>query len=195
MINLRSRKIIGPFLSAIVLAAGFYTYQLLQPVQVVETEANTYQFKSVDDLEEKADLIVQGEVSKDFEEYEPTIYRTDHGTFEQFYTIVEFKAKKVFKGENLDTVPVIENAALVNEFGQKTLYVHDGYTTMEKGIQYLLFLKKNDFDEGYWIMSITQGKFNEDNLDENEKSLVRNDDHFKNLKDEVLDKYKTKLAK
>lgn len=186
---------IAPYLSAVVLAVGYYTYQLFQPIQVIEIEANTYQFKNVEDLEEKADLIVLGEVNQDFEEYEPTIYKNDFGRLEQFYTIVDFTVKKVFKGETLDSVPVIENAAMVTDFGQKQLFVHDGYTTMEEGKKYLLFLKKNDFDEGYWVMSITQGKYNVDGLDEKENAFSKTDDHYQKLKEEVLDKYKTKLDK
>ncbi|ADL07016.1 type I phosphodiesterase/nucleotide pyrophosphatase [Thermosediminibacter oceani DSM 16646] len=64
---------------------------------------------------------------------------------------------------------------------------------MEKGKRYLLFLKATDSPGVYSIVSLNQGKFNIDNLDTKEKELEQKDGQFKTLKQDVLNKFNSRI--
>lgn len=66
----------------------------------------------------------------------------------------------------------------------------DDYTVMEKNKKYILFLAKDDENEGYWIKALNQGKFNIDNTDIREQKLSKENELFGQLKKDVLKKYK-----
>ncbi len=95
----------------------------------------------------------------------------------------EVKIYKVIKGDiTLDTMKVGEAAALVEESTGKELIVIDGVVPMQKGCKYIIFLKKSNVIDDYFIAGVDEGKYNIDDKDTLEKRIS-------NLKDEALAKY------
>lgn len=185
-----NKKIIG-MVSVLALLVVCSVIYFGTPGKVINVSMTAVNYENLDELESKADIIISGDIEKDFSEYSPTIKYSDKGIYEDFYTLVNVNVEKVFKGSNIPkTIHVIQGAALVNSSlkKQKDLLTLEGFTPFEKDKKYVMFLVKTDI--GYGLLGVNQGKFNIDGLDTEENDFSNKDTHFKILKESVLKKYK-----
>ncbi|RCX13858.1 hypothetical protein DFR58_11694 [Anaerobacterium chartisolvens] len=154
-------------------------------------------FDSIEEMESQSSLIIIGSPEKDFLSCTPTIKYDDNGRYEDFFTLRKIKIDKVLKGDkDFETIDVVEAAAAINNDPfkyQKDILTDEGYTPMEKGKKYLLFLKKNR-NERNIIMGVYHGKFNLDGQDALEKKAVEKTRHYKNLKQQALEEYKNEIS-
>jgi len=151
-------------------------------------------YANANELEKNADLIIIGHTQKDFKEFPGTINYNENGRYSDYYTVTDLKITKVIKGQYpKDTIFVTQRAALDKD--KNILIINEDCSIMEKGKLYLLFLKKLDLKDTYGIMSINQGKFNIDNTDTKEKEKEKGESgvQYRNLKEDVLKKYKDNL--
>ncbi|TPG68262.1 hypothetical protein EEL32_20695 [Brevibacillus laterosporus] len=176
-----------------VFCGGFY---FGIPSTVIESHANITKYEHVENLEDEADAIVVVSPEKDFTDEESTITYTDVGRIEDYYTVTDVKVNKVFKGKDIpDSISVIQGAVMVKDDAlkyQKDLLTIEGYRVMEKDKNYILFLEAKDNGQ-YGILGVFQGKVNVDDTDKAERTIMAENDHYQNLKNEILEKYKTEL--
>lgn len=148
-------------------------------------------------LEQEADLIIVAEALGTIDEYEPTIVKNEAGKTEDFYTVFDVQAQKTLKGEVPgEVVRVLQSAVLVpNPLKSKPdLMIRNDVTLMGKGQKYLLFLKETELPGVYSVVSLNQGKFSLDNLDEKELEMEASDQQFKDLKQDVLTRFADQLG-
>lgn len=172
-----------------------FSYSNLVPKKsvAVEVSFNHEIYENADELSKQAELIVIGHPTKDFDEETPTVYDNSAGRYESFFTPTSFKVQKVLKGEYDEKfITVLQTAANADSLdgNGKVFLCPDDYTVMEKNKKYILFLAKDDENEGYWIKALNQGKFNIDNTDIREQKLSKENELFGQLKKDVLKKYK-----
>jgi len=184
------------FVIGLALAMLFVSYMYISDINKPITQATIsgshVYYKDADDLEAKADLIIIGAPVKEFSESTPTITYNEFGRYANFYTITDVHVSKVLKGKYQDdTIPVLQNAAI--DKTKNIMLIDEGYSVMEKNKEYLLFLKKSPL-EGYYILGVNQGKHSVDNSDTKEIDIAKKDNHYKNLKQEVLTKYSNKTS-
>jgi len=151
-------------------------------------------YKDANELEKDSDLIIIGHTQKDFKEFPATINYNENGRYSDYYTVTDVKINKVIKGQySKDTIPVIQAAAL--DKNKNILLISEDCSIMEKSKPYLLFLKRTDLEDVYSIMSVNQGKFNIDNTDTKEKEKEKGESgvQYRDLKEDVLKKYKEYL--
>ncbi|MED4766158.1 hypothetical protein ABHN05_11245 [Brevibacillus laterosporus] len=183
------KKLAGTIVCSVALVAGGFYF--LTPSKIVNVKDKVVGFKNIEAIERGADYVVVGHLEKDFLEYEPTFKYTSEGRIEEFYTKTDVIIDKVLKGETgTKIIPVLQDAAYINSptKHQDDLLTIEGYTPMEKGKEYLLFLQKANVDESYNLLGVYQGKF-----DINERDGAQglaSDSHYQKLKDEVVEKYK-----
>ena len=153
-------SVIGTIIASLTLVASiaYFSY----PGKQINIQCNHVLYNDANQLTDYADLIILGQTEKDFSEFSPTFIYTPEGRYQDFYTVTDVKVVKTIKGDyNNNYIPIIQGAALVNSpfKKQNDLLINEGYSVLEKGKPYLLFLKKTD-DGNYSIVSVNQGKFN-----------------------------------
>ncbi|TPG69753.1 hypothetical protein EEL32_10000 [Brevibacillus laterosporus] len=184
------KKLAGTIVCSVALVAGGFYF--LTPSKVLKVEAKVVGYENMEELENGAEYIVVGHLEKDFSEYEPTFFYTSLGRIGGFYTKTDVMIDKTLKGD-VDTkvIPILQNAAYVESSSkyQDDLMTIEGFTPMEKGREYLLFLSKANDGQSYNVSGVYQGKFD---IDESDKvqGLASENSHYQNLKDEVVEKYK-----
>lgn len=162
------------------------------PIQKVY--GNHMLFDSIEEVEQHADLIVVGKITKDLEENQPVVTRNSGGGIEDFYTVTDFEVKKVLKGSTANNnIQVLQPAVIMNEVGTQTLLIREDYSLLKKGSSYLLFLVQVE-GGGYSIISINQGKFSLDKTDQKEQEIEKEDLQYANLKAKALSKFKDRLV-
>lgn len=184
-------------------------------VQVTATNHMIY--ASVEELASRADLIVVGTTTKEFEQNklvyisvadkskkrlqsnQSVIVYDETKSLVNYYTITQFEVKKILKGSAASKeIPVLQAGAMVPQSGQKAKYIlaSEDFSPLKANSAYILFLAKIDavtfpnLAGVYSIISINQGKFNLDKTDDREQALDIKDQQYKDLKAKVLDKYK-----
>ncbi|AYB37683.1 hypothetical protein [Brevibacillus laterosporus] len=185
------KKLAGTIVCSVALVAGGFYF--LTPSKMVKVEAKVVGYKNVEALEREADYIVVGHLEKDFSEYEPTFNYSSVGRVGEFYTKTDVIIDKILKGET-DTkiIPVLQDAAYIDSptKHQDDLLTIEGYTPMEKGREYLLFLSKTNDGESYNLLGVYQGKFDINESESKAQGLALENSHYQKLKDEVVGKYK-----
>ncbi|MED1665963.1 hypothetical protein [Brevibacillus laterosporus] len=185
------KKLAGTIVCSVALVAGGVYF--LTPSKMVRVEAKVVGYKNVEALEREADYIVVGHLEKDFSEYEPTFNYSSVGRVGEFYTKTDVIIDKILKGET-DTkiIPVLQDAAYIDSptKHQDDLLTIEGYTPMEKGREYLLFLSKTNDGESYNLLGVYQGKFDINESESKAQGLALENSHYQKLKDEVEEKYK-----
>ncbi|QOS99948.1 hypothetical protein JNUCC42_04110 [Brevibacterium sp. JNUCC-42] len=185
------KKLAGTIVCSVALVAGGFYF--LTPSKVIKVEAKVKGYENVAALEKEAEYIIVGHLEKDFSEYEPTFNYSSVGRIGEFYTKTDVIIDKTLKGET-DTkiIPVLQDAAYIDN---PTKYKDDlltieGFTPMEKGREYLLFLSKTNDGKSYNLLGVYQGKFDINGSDSKERGFASENSHYQNLKDEVIEKYK-----
>lgn len=185
------KKLAGTIICSVALVAGGFYF--LTPSKIMKVEAKVVGYKNVEALERGADYIVVGHLEKDFSEYEPTFKYTSEGRVGEFYTKTDIIIDKTLKGDaDTKVIPVLQAAAYVESSFkyQADLETIEGFTPMEKGKEYLLFLKKAHDGENYSLLGVYQGKFDIDESDKVQGLALEENSHYQKLKDEVVEKYK-----
>lgn len=187
------KYVLSAIAGVFVLASGFY---FGAPSEFIESHASITEYDDVESIEGESDLIVVASPKKDFSDEEPTITYTDKGRIEDYYTVTDVEIHKIFKGEDIpETISVIQAAVMIKnddlKYSKDTLAI-EGYRVMEKDKEYLLFLEKKENDQ-YGILGVFQGKVNIDNSDKMERKMAVENDRYQKLKEEILEKYKSKL--
>ncbi|OPY57826.1 MAG: hypothetical protein A4E55_01367 [Pelotomaculum sp. PtaU1.Bin035] len=186
-----NKKIIVPGFIVLLIITILFTFagNKGDKIQELKVYGDHLLYANANELEEDADLIIVGHTQKDFKEFPATINYNNDGRYSDYYTVTDVRITKVIKGEySKDTIPVTQRAAL--DKNKNILIINEDCTIMERGKPYLLFLKKIDLKDTYGIMSIDQGKFNIDNTDTKEKEIGQSNIQYKNLKEDVLEKFK-----
>ncbi|MGG1443669.1 hypothetical protein ABE354_16790 [Brevibacillus laterosporus] len=184
------KKIAGTIVCTVGLVAGGLYF--LTPSKIVSVEAKVVGYKDAESLEKEAEYIVVGHIENDFSEYEPTFKYTSVGRVGEFYTKTDVIIDKTLKGEaDTKVIPVLQAAAYVESATkyQADLATIEGFIPMEKGKEYLLFLKKAHDGQNYSLLGVYQGKFDIDKSDR-AQGLASESSHYQNLRDEVVEKYK-----
>ncbi|TDQ40710.1 hypothetical protein [Aureibacillus halotolerans] len=175
--SLRRKKVII-ILTVMVLISSAIAYFYLEERVTFETvQANYEVFETPAPLEEASDFILTGTPV----ENENYLRTTREGYVEIAYTMTEFKLSEikyqsptVYNFEPGETITVIEPTYVYdNHFPLgKTRFSTGGYTLMEEGQEYLLFLDYNEEEDTYVMNGVTQGKYNfENDFDTNELRL------------------------
>jgi hypothetical protein len=129
-------------------------------------------FRTADELERGAELIVVGTPSEDFFGRRFLVKRYPDGHVMTFATAATIRVSRVIKsppGFRLSpqrTLQVLEPVGLINEgpaAGWVKINMED-YKELKRGSRYLLFLKRNTFGQ-YGIINMNLGKFNLDGTD------------------------------
>ncbi|MCP2728477.1 hypothetical protein [Limnofasciculus baicalensis] len=95
-----------------------------------------------------------------------------------------------------EVIGVSQRGAIVDANSQPFVMTTEGFTPLDKGSKYILFLKEIDASEFpnmaglYSIISVNQGKFNLDKSDKQEEMYETKDLQYKNLKEQIRSKYK-----
>ncbi|MED1786652.1 hypothetical protein P4V47_03895 [Brevibacillus laterosporus] len=185
------KKLAGTIVCSVALVAGGFYF--LTPSKIVNVKDKVVGFKNVEAIERGADYIVVGHLEKDFSEYEPTFKYTSEGRVGEFYTKTDVIIDKILKGDtDTKVIPVLQDAVYVDSPTkyQDDLLTIEGYTPMEKGREYLLFLSKTNDGESYNLLGVYQGKFDVNESGSKAQGLASENSHYQKLKDEVAEKYK-----
>jgi hypothetical protein len=183
------------------------------PAQV--NPGNYITFDSVENLSNTADLIIIGQPVNNLSESKriskkntgktndkvelntSLVYTDEDGKIVDYQTVTPVKVKKVLKGNPKDKlIGVSQGGAVVDANSQPFVMASEGFTPLDKGSKYILFLKEIDASEFpnmagiYSIISVNQGKFNLDKSDKQEETHETKDLQYKSLKEQVRSKYK-----
>lgn len=137
----------------------------------VAVEAKIDGYRSLEEIENKVDIIVK--VVKDSEE-PPIIQRDNMGNVNFTGTIGNVKVTKIYtdkSDQNIkegEIIPIFENEAYDSK--TNTVYHVAGYTKMEIGKEYMLFLTYSPGDNWYVPCSAVWGKYP---LNSSEAALYR----------------------
>jgi hypothetical protein len=191
----------------------------LKPVSIdglpAQVNPGNYITFDSDNLSSTADLIIIGQPMSNLSEskkvskknIEKTIdkiefntslvYTDEDGKIIDYQIVTPVKVKKVLKGNPQDKViGVSQRGAVVDANPQPFVITTEGFTPLDKGSKYILFLKEINASEFpnmvglYSIISINQGKFNLDKSDKQEEMSETKDLQYKNLKEQIRNKYK-----
>ena len=131
---------------------------------VVRTHASFIVPESLEDMANKAELIVIGRATKSLTDGVVTLPRDSEGFIVAPYTEVPFKVNKVFKGnKDLKEIRLGQPAALIQEPGQKPhVRIMGDYTPVEPNKKYLMFLIKGTPGSGgenlYFAIGVVYGQ-------------------------------------
>ncbi|MFS0871743.1 hypothetical protein [Paenibacillus xylanilyticus] len=92
----------------------------------------------------------------------------DFGDYYTGHTVTEVNINQVFKSNGVDLKPgdsikILEPTYTHDQPGISLgtiIYNYEDYTPLQEGLDYAVFLKWDEQDQGYWIRSLEQGKFN-----------------------------------
>lgn len=159
-------------------------------------------FRTADELERGAELIVVGTPSEDFFGRQFLVKRYPDGNVMTFATMATIRVSRVIKnpsGFRLSpkrTLQALEPVGLINEgpvAGWVKINMED-YKELKRGSRYLLFLKRNTVGQ-YGIINMNLGKFNLDGTDP--EDLGSNDrraaDQKQRFKVDAIRKYQALL--
>lgn len=186
-----------------------YNYIQLNKVQEVSISSNYIKYESAEELEKGAELILIGNTKTEFMKREHITTFMSNGAIADFYTLLDFNIKEVVKKPSdfsLDSskmIKIIEPAGFITkekikseEHNVNTIIKDETYEPLEKNVDYIVFLKKNDKGQ-YGIINMYRGKFElnkniNPKFHSNEEEL---DKSYKKMKEEVLKKYSNNIEK
>lgn len=201
MLSITKKKSIFTFLIlAVILATSvaYLSYSMLYKGNNLKriSTGGDHRIYASEDLIKDADIIFIGKPVKDLIDQTPTITYENNGRIEDYYTERDIEIQKILKGDYKDKIiSVIEAAAIYNAPNAKDsgILIDSGYSEMQKGKRYILFAKKIP-DGRYSLMGVNQSKFNIEGNDDKEKQWQDDKDtQFKDLKKDILAKFKDEL--
>lgn len=138
----------------------YYYFAIFNSVTEVEASASYLGFDDVNSLTEDAELVALVTPTKDFLDREHVIKTYETGAIEDFYTLTDINVSKVFKGDKAISrnLEIVEPISLLQTLEGKYKINMEGYTEMEKGKEYVVFLRKN-YMGNYAIINMAEGKF------------------------------------
>lgn len=145
----------------------------IEQFNVVRTQGSITAPRTLEEMVDKADLIVIGRPSQSIAESAALVKRDSEGYINEAISQTEFKVSRVLKG-NLDSKNIFvgQQAAIVKEKGdiEPTLLLLEEYQPLVKNAKYLLFLRKGlDGSPLYFPSGVYFGKINLDGNDQGEK--------------------------
>lgn len=195
-----TQKIFFGSLVLILLAASYYFFAIYKSVEEITVHGSHVTYKTADELEKNADLVVLGTPLNNFEDREHYTTKFSDGAIQDFYTLTNIRIEKVIKTNNdpaikqANTIKFVEPLTLFQTMDGKKKLIRDEYKEVKKGSKYIFYLKKNTFGN-YSIINLNNGKFNTDNTDS--KDLESDDQNEKNLKlsikNDILKKHEASL--
>lgn len=178
--NLKRNALFGVLALAVIVAVSWYfTAQsnakssTSSPAQhahgvssedVISFDALKRMYNSVDDMDQKAGLIVRAIPTKEFADRDHVTTTFSDGELQDFYTFTELTITDVFKKpDGLDLqagseLRVIETIGYDDPATKKQKITRNHYTEMEKDKEYIVFLHANS-DGDYVVMNANLGKF------------------------------------
>lgn len=178
----------------IAFVAAFYFYKDQQVTySVIDADHKIY--STPEELINDSDLIVVG-TPIGSENY---VTKTPEGYTDKAYTITSFLIKNIKNKKNKastlsngDSITVLEPTYLYDRgvTPGKIKFAIEGYSQMEPGVEYILFLRSNAQGDKYVINGINQGKYNSDGKDNKEEVSLEDPQKFKEFKNYFKQKYK-----
>lgn len=157
-------------------------------MEVITIHANTKTYSSPDELANRAQVILIGRPTKEFNERKHVVNRFPSGDIESFYTLTDIEVEKVLKQPKdtikiNDVISVVEPVSKLEQQGKQQKIKIEGYNNLMKSSRYLLYLAYNANHELYVLTEI--GKYNLDGTDRQDSM-----DQTKNrFKQEILKKF------
>jgi hypothetical protein len=191
-IKMKSLFTVSALIVCLVAIFAFKFNVFSKTLKTVVVDANYVTYNSEEDLRNFADVVVIGTVSTDLKEDKVVTTKNDLGRLDDFYTITPFKIQKLIKGDVTDkTIYINQPVAITKDTDNSDVkVVLDGYSELKKNSKYVLYLKKSSVGN-YSIVSVTQGKFNLDDTDKEEKDKIAENKQVSQLKEKVLKNIKT----
>lgn len=165
-------------------------------------------YRTLDNLDKEAELIVVGSPIRDFKERNHvTTYINNTEVVNTFYTITELKVNKIIKSpedfslNKSKTIQIIEPIGLMETSEGLVKYYMNSYREMKKDSKYVIFLKKNTQGTYYGVINLNMGKFNIDNTDSDDNGKAvkdnKNKDYLELIEQQVQEKieWKDKVKK
>lgn len=186
---------LGIFLLCLATIGGVYFFKIhnnSDPIKEIIVEGNYAGYDSETKMSIAADLILYGSPVDNFEDSKHVNNYSD-GILADFYTLTKFKIKNIIKktaGLNIkkgNILDVLEPLTLIDDNNGKRILEIEGYKPMEKGTNYVIYLKKNDVGD-YCVINMSNGRFNIDNDSDNMNS------RHKAIKDDVLLRYSKEFS-
>ncbi|HBS93943.1 MAG TPA: hypothetical protein DEA85_07990 [Firmicutes bacterium] len=170
----------------LVVGLGFLAYRHIVPT-VTYNHSIVHLFESLDEMEEKSDLIVEVSIVG---KGRNVVRKGEAGFMDSYYTYTPSRVEKVYKGDIQpgDTIEVIEPVGYQRLPTGLYFIGREGYVPIKQN-SYLLFLSKN-IDGNYPVEA--QGKFvwpSSRELSAENLEITGLDDHYKMLLDAVVAKY------
>jgi hypothetical protein len=208
------KKKIGYFISAflitLIISGGIYYYSVYNSVKTITIHGNYIKDNTEEELNERADIILYGSPVDKFEEREHVNIKNEYGVIADYYTLTNFKVKKVLKNitslqiNKKDLFSVIEPIGFIQEFDGKKIISMDSYEAMVENTNYIIYLKSNNRG-GYSIINFSNGKFNMDvdiNTDNSQLNKLKSTNsldiiEFKthlDMKKDIVSKYSKTIA-
>ncbi len=205
------KRIKSVILVLIIIIGIVLVYNYVQPnkVQEVSVSSTYIKYESLDELEKCAELILIGNTKTELMKREHITTFMSNGAIADFYTLVDFNIKEVvkkpsdFSMNSSKMIKIIEPAGFIKgekvkgeEHNVNTIIKDETYEPLEKNVDYIVFLKKNDKGQ-YGIINMYRGKF-ELNKNINPKFNSNGeelDKSYKKMKEEVLKKHSSDVEK
>lgn len=164
----------------------------------VETQYESY--GTLSELSNYSDLVVIASPTDDFENRKHIATFYDTGDLQDYYTLNNLSIKKILAGDSSNiggNLEVIESNGLVESGAQKIKMINDGYKETQKGLEYILFLKK-DSQGQYQIVNRNEGTFTLDEVNSATTNklgtfITRDNNVRDNLLNEIANTYSNEL--
>ncbi len=140
-------------------------------IKIIDVHANFKDYQDENSLFDDADLVVIAKTTQDFMDREHVLKYIPHPdptkgkTIADFYTRTPIKITEVLKIAesstiaNNDNLNIIEPLSLIDDEQGLRILTSENYQGMEKGKQYILYLKDNTFGE-YGVINMNNGVYN-----------------------------------
>lgn len=156
--------------------AAFSFIREEQNLKRISVHGDMVTYEGLTDLENMADLVVIAEPTANFTDRDHILKMGEDESLEDFYTHTEIKIYDVLLNNDQsnygsgDLLSIIEPSSVLEENGEEYEFVMDHYTSVNKGSNYIFFLKKNTFGE-YSLIGNQFGKFNIDGSDPKDMAI------------------------
>jgi len=167
--QIKAKKVKISVISAVsvflVIALVTYYTTVYMSVSNVNVQGNYMTYRTIDELDKAADLIIIGSPTVDFEDRIHEVKYFPDGVIQDYYTLTDITIEKIIKEPNDssikqgNTIQIVEPIGLVQSIIGKQKMKIEGYDEMLKDNRYIIFLKKNS-NGVYSIINMNSGKFN-----------------------------------
>jgi hypothetical protein len=145
----------------------------IEGFNVVRNSGQIYAPRDLEEMVNKADLVVIGKPSQGIAESTTIIKRDSAGYLNSAVSQTKFKVSRVLKGKlDSENILVGQQAAIVKEKDDAsyTMLLLEDYQPLVKNAKYILFLKKGlDGKPWYFPLGVYFGKINLDGKDQAEQ--------------------------